>query len=67
MTQIETYAVNLVITGARSHAEDDIDEDREFENRADWVTARDLALEMAQVIERDPETFLRWYMNEATL
>ncbi len=67
MTQIETYAVNLVVAGARSHAEDDIDEDREFTDRADWLAARDLALEMAQVIERDPAIFLRWYLNEATL
>ena len=56
MTEIEKYAVNLVGTGAVSFAEDG-----EFEDRNDWLGARDLGLAMAEAVQNNPEAFLAWY------
>lgn len=61
MNAIEEYAVGLVGDGALSYAEDDIDEDGEFADREDWLTARNLALEMAVAVKNNPEAFLAWY------
>ncbi|MET0417270.1 MAG: hypothetical protein ABW022_14760 [Actinoplanes sp.] len=67
MTDIETYAVGLVGSGALSYAEDDMDEDNEFPNRReDWKTARSMGVKMALAVQRNPESFLRWY-RETTL
>jgi hypothetical protein len=67
MNKIEAYAVNLVHEGAAHTAQEDLDENGQFDNEQDWRAACKLASEMAQVIERNPEAFLRWYLNEATL
>jgi hypothetical protein len=67
VTQIEDYAIELVHEGAAHCAQDDLDESGTFDNKQDWRDACKLAAEMAQVIARNPEAFLRWYLNEATL
>lgn len=61
MNDIEKYAINLVATGAESVAEDDIDEDGEFADEADWRTAADLGVKMARTIKKNPESFFVWY------
>jgi hypothetical protein len=63
MTEIEKYAVDLVGTGALSHAEDDIDEEGEFADEDDWRAARTLALSMAQAIQANPTSFYCWYIT----
>jgi hypothetical protein len=65
MNEIEKYAVNLVGEGAEGIAEDDIDEDGEFADEADWRTASDLGVKMARAIKNNPEAFLAWYISIA--
>ena len=63
MGPIETYAVDLVGTGALSHAEDDIDEEGEFDNEEDWRAATALAVKMALAIQLNQEAFHAWYLD----
>ncbi len=61
MTQIESYAVELVHEGAGHIAQEDSDEEGVFESEGDWQSARKLGLDMASTIEANPESFLAWY------
>lgn len=63
MTEIEKYAVDLVGSGAESIAEDDMDEDGVFEDEADSQAAADLAVDMAQAIRGNPDSFLTWFRS----
>lgn len=57
MKSIEEYAIDLVASGAESHAEDDMNEDGEIAND-DHQAAVDLAVEIAQAIRANPESVL---------
>lgn len=62
MKTIDEYAVELVVSGARSCAEDDLNEDGEIADDQ-HETACDLALEVVRTIESHPAEFLAWYRS----
>lgn len=62
MTEIEEYAVYNVGVGARSYAEDDINEEGELSD-ANHRIARELELKMARAINSNPESFLGWFRS----
>lgn len=55
---IEEYAFDLVVDGATSYIEDDIDEDDELPTREDWLEARRLAFALVEAMRDNPEYFL---------
>ncbi len=57
MKTIEQYAIDLIIEGARSCAEDDLNESEEIAD-ADHQAACDLALRLARAIESNPGAVL---------
>ncbi len=66
MNAIERYAAESVGAGALSYMEDDTDEDGEFPNRDDFMTARKLGIDMALAIQHNPQLFLEWYRSLST-
>lgn len=68
MDHIERYAVDLLVAGSQSVAEDDLDEDGEFEDEAEWRSAVDLTMKCIRRIKENPEAFLGWcqVMEEQT-
>ena len=65
LTEIEAYAVNLVVTGAEHCAQDDLNEDDEPLSDQDWRAACKLGLGLAAEIKRHPAAFLAWYRSMA--
>lgn len=64
MKTIEEYAIELVVEGARSVAEDDLNEDEAIAEE-DHQPACKLALNMARAIEDNPDAFAQWYRAQA--
>jgi hypothetical protein len=56
---IEEYAIDLVVDGARSVAEDDLNEDGEIAD-GDHEAACDLALDIARAIGEHSAEVLAW-------
>ena len=55
---IQQYAIKLVVDGAESLAEDDLDEDGEFKNEEDHEAACEMAIKIAHAIKNNPELVL---------
>lgn len=53
MMTIEEYAIDLIVSGARSLAEDDLNESEEIAEE-DHQAACDLALKLVRAIEDNP-------------
>ena len=57
MKTIEEYAIDLLVSGAESHAEDDLNEDEEVAD-ADHDEACGLAIDIAHAIRANPDVVL---------
>jgi hypothetical protein len=57
MKTIDEYAIDLIVSGARDHAEDDLNESEEIADE-DHQAACDLALRLARAIEANPAAVL---------
>lgn len=55
---VEEYAIDLVVEGAESYAEDDMDENGELDNTDDLRAAITLAIDIAHAIRANPHTVL---------
>jgi len=57
MTPVEKYAIDLIVNGARSFTEDDLDEDGKL-SEDDHREARALALRIVKAIRSNPQAVL---------
>lgn len=58
MKSVKEYAIDLLVDGAISYAEDDIDEEGELLNADDLRAAIRLTIDIAYAIRANPQTVL---------